>query len=89
MAGVSEGEKKMMGLQYQMRQNQQDLTSYLKELDSWLGDFETKVKVLKKTKVDTAHTTVRMRASTRLTRWPTCMNMQWNNCHQGSISYFR
>lgn len=47
MAELTEHQDKMLNLQYQMRQNNEDLSSFLKDLDSWedeMKQVESKLK---------------------------------------------
>jgi len=45
---MSEHEKKMFGLQMQVRQNQQELMDYVNELEGWENEIKQKEEQLKK-----------------------------------------
>lgn len=40
MAELTEHQDKMLNLQYQMRQNNEDLKSFLKDLDNWEDEMK-------------------------------------------------
>ena len=46
MAKISEHEEKMLNLQYQMKQNNNDLQNFLMDLDSWESEIKEKEKKL-------------------------------------------
>ncbi|XP_052251220.1 RNA polymerase II-associated protein 3-like isoform X2 [Dreissena polymorpha] len=47
MSKISPHEEKMLNLQYQMKQNNQELQSFLKDLESWESEIKDKEKSLK------------------------------------------
>ncbi|WAR25055.1 RPAP3-like protein [Mya arenaria] len=50
MSKISASEEKMLNLQYQMKQNNQDLQSFMQDLDSWESEIKIKEEKLKEKK---------------------------------------
>lgn len=50
MSKLSPHEDKMLNLQYQMKQNNQDLQNFLKDLDNWETEIKRKDETLKQKK---------------------------------------
>lgn len=65
MSKLSPHEDKMLNLQYQMKQNNQDLQNFLKDLDNWETEIKKKDETLKQKK--TSDQEVKLRCVTLAT----------------------